>query len=218
MVYYFFHALQGCKRGVSYVFDRDLTREESDDEEEYVGSNSSEGGGNLSQSYCNDASSQVISDEQQQEEEDRDEEEGNAPGAGVGLNFEEHKKSFYCKYSAIYEKVKSTSHLIDDLKYSWILGILRAPPSKKDTMHIRKTRQIYSLGGNVENYCITRDGKTVTTYERVFEVLMMAHQKLGHARDIKKNKDAINDDLRYYGVPRSAVKCFVDTCPLVSLL
>jgi len=182
----------------------------------------------LSQSYCNDASSQVISDEQQQEEEardeqqqeeeDRDEEEGNAPGAGVGLNFEEHKKSFYRKYSAIYEKVKSTSHLIDDLKYSWILGILRAPPSKKDTMHIRKTRQIYSLGGNVENYCITRDGKTVTTYERVFEVLMMAHQKLGHARDIKKNKDAINDDLRYYGVPRSAAKCFVDTCPLVSLL
>jgi len=183
-----------------------------------VGSNSSEGDGNLSQSYCNDASSQVISDEQQQEEEARDEEEGNAPGAGVGSIFEEHKKSFYRKYSAIYEKVKSTSHLIDGLKYSWILAILRAPPSKKDTMHIRKTRQIYSLGGNVENYCITRDGKTVTTYERVFEVLMMAHQKLGHARDIKKNKDAINDDLRYYGVPRSAVKCFVDTCPLVSLL
>ena len=185
----------------------------------------------MSQSYCNDASSQVISDEQQQEEEasdeqqqeeeardeqqqeeeDIDEEEGNAPGAGVGLNFEEHKKSFYRKYSAIYEKVKSTSHLIDDLKYSWILAILRAPPSKKDTMHIRKTRQIYSLGGNVENYCITRDGKTVTTYERVFEVLMMAHQKLGHARDIKKNKDAINDDLRYYGVRRSAVKCFLLT-------
>jgi hypothetical protein len=39
---------------------------------------------------------------------------------------------------------------------------------------------------------------------------------LGHARDVKKNKDTINEDMNYYGVPRVAVKCFVDTCSMVS--
>jgi hypothetical protein len=45
---------------------------------------------------------------------------------------------------------------------------------------------------------------------------MEAHCKLGHARDVKKNKDAVNNDLMYYGVPRVADKCFVATCPMVS--
>jgi hypothetical protein len=59
----------------------------------------------------------------------------------------------------------------------------------------------YSLQGNVENYCVARDGKTVTKFERDFDVILMAHQKVGHARDVKKNKNTVNDDLMYYGVP-----------------
>jgi hypothetical protein len=58
----------------------------------------------------------------------------------------------------------------------------------------------------------------VTTFESVFDIIMMVHQKIGHAHDVKKNKDTVNDDLIYYGVPRVAVKCFVDTSPMVSKL
>ena len=53
-------------------------------------------------------------------------------------------------------------------------------------MNLRKVRSIYTLEGNVEKCCIYRDGKIVTTYEAVFDVIRMAHQKIGHARDIKK--------------------------------
>ena len=35
--------------------------------------------------------------------------------------------------------------------------------------------------------------------------------------DVLKNKSIINDDLGYYGVPFNAVKCFIKTCPLVSV-
>jgi hypothetical protein len=133
----------------------------------------------------------------------------------IGM-MQHHKKSFYEKYAPMYEAVKGTTHLITEDKYQWILDVLIAPPSKQDKMNARKARATYSLTGNVDMYCITRDGKTVTTYERVYDVIAMAHQKLGHARDIKKNKDVVNEDMGYYGVPRSAVKCFVETCPMVS--
>jgi hypothetical protein len=32
----------------------------------------------------------------------------------------------------------------------------------------------YSLQGNVENYYVARDGKTVTTFEWVFDVILVA--------------------------------------------
>jgi hypothetical protein len=128
----------------------------------------------------------------------------------------EHKKSFYEKYAPVYEAVKGTTYLITEEKYQWIVDVLRAPPSKQDKMNARKARATYSLTSNVDEYCITRGGKTVMTYERVYDVIAMAHQKLGHARDIKKNKDVVNEDMGYYGVPRSAVKCFVETCLMVS--
>jgi hypothetical protein len=128
----------------------------------------------------------------------------------------EHKKSFYQKYTPLWEAVKGTRHLITDEKYNTILSVLQSKPLKSDSMNMRKFRNIYSLQGNVENFCIAHDGKTVTTFERVFDVILMAHQKLGYARDVKKNKNTVNDDLMFYGVPRVCVKCFIDTCPIVS--
>lgn len=108
------------------------------------------------------------------------------------------------------------THLITDEKYNIILSVLRSKLLKTDPMNMRKYRSIYSLQGNIENFCIAHDGKTVTTFERVFHVILMAHQKLGHARDGKKNKNTVNDDLMFYGVPRVCVKCFIETCPIVS--
>jgi hypothetical protein len=32
--------------------------------------------------------------------------------------------------------------------------------------------------------------------------------------DVLKNKNIINDNLGYYGVPFNAVKAFIDTCPM----
>jgi hypothetical protein len=131
--------------------------------------------------------------------------------------YEEHKKSFYALYAPMYDSVKTSTHLITDEKYSWILGILQAAPVKQDSMAVRKIWHVYALSGNVERNCVFHDGKKVTTYESVFDVILTAHRKIGHARDVKKNKDTVNDDLKYYGVPRAAVKCFIDTCPIVSL-
>jgi hypothetical protein len=52
--------------------------------------------------------------------------------------YEEHKKSFYCMYTPMWETVKSTTHLITDEKYAWIQSVLQAKPHKKDTMNMRK--------------------------------------------------------------------------------
>jgi hypothetical protein len=52
----------------------------------------------------------------------------------------------------------------------------------------------------------------------VFEVILEAHLKLKHARDTRKNKKCINDDLGYYGVPEQAAQCFIDTCPTASYI
>jgi len=50
-------------------------------------------------------------------------------------------------------------------------------------------------------------------------VILVAHQKVGHVRDVKENKNTVNDDLMYYGVPRRVcVKCFIETCPIVSIV
>jgi hypothetical protein len=57
----------------------------------------------------------------------------------------------------------------------------------------------------------------VTTYEEVFEVIQEAHVKLKHARDTRKNKKCINQDLVFNGVPEQAVACYIDTCPTVSV-
>ncbi len=37
-------------------------------------------------------------------------------------------------------------------------------------------------------------------------------------KDILKNKTLINDGLGYYGIPYNAIKLFVRTCPLGSLM
>jgi hypothetical protein len=86
--------------------------------------------------------------------------------------YDEHNKLFYAMYQPLYESAKSCSHLLDDKKYNYILSVLQDPLSKSDPMSIRKIRSTYVLHGIEENYCIARQGKTVTTYKRIFDIII----------------------------------------------
>jgi len=150
-----------------------------------------------------------------------DEEEDDGPnGRDLGdpmQLYNAHKDSFYRSYTTMYEKVKGTTHLISNETYAYIVSVLtRKPIPKNESMKDRKYRATYKLSGNIEGACLFRGGQTVTTFERVFDVILEAHKKLSHAKCPRRNKLTINRDLNYYGVPQDAVKCFIDCCPMVS--
>jgi hypothetical protein len=86
----------------------------------------------------------------------------------------------------MFESVKTSTHLITNEKYAHILAMLQAEPSKKDSMATRKIRNVYQSSGNVERHCVFCDGKKVTTFESVFDVILVAHRKIDHVRNIKK--------------------------------
>jgi len=71
------------------------------------------------------------------------------------------------------------------------------------------------LVGNVESNCLRRhwngELQPVPTYENVFEIIHTNHIALGHAKDKRKNKIAINQ--KWYGVPMSAVELYLSLCP-----
>jgi hypothetical protein len=183
-------------------------------DEDYKGSDASSEAEELSQSYINE--DEELDEETAKVEELEAQLETDPTQSFNAFMYKEHKAAFYRKYTPLYESAKCSTHLITNDKYDWILSMLQCQPQKRDPMNVRKARAIYELRGNVEHHCVFRDGKVVTTFERIFDVILQAHQKLGHARDVKKNKDTINEDMNYYGVPRVAVKCFVDTCSMVS--
>jgi hypothetical protein len=191
-----------CKARTRYSFSSTEPANDAEDEE-YTESIANSDDGLLTASYANE--NEVTADD----DVDHDSDEAYSL-------YQAHKKSFYESYTPMYEAVKSSTHLIDDEKYNSVIAILQAVPSKKDTMNTRKIRKVYTLSGNAERHCLYRDGLKVTTFESVFDVILMAHRKIGHARDLKKNKDTLKDDLKYYGIPRADVKCFIETCPIVS--
>jgi hypothetical protein len=53
---------------------------------------------------------------------------------------------------------------------------------------------------------------SITTYEDVFDVMQSTHESLGHPRDYRKNKYAL-DEL-YFKIPEQCVKIFLKLCPL----
>jgi hypothetical protein len=60
-----------------------------------------------------------------------------------------------------------------------------------------------------------RKNKVVTTFEKVFNVILEAHSRISHAQNPKSNLTCITETLGCYGVPVEAVKHFINTCPLV---
>ena len=128
-----------------------------------------------------------------------------------------HKRDFYNLYQPYYKKTTNT-HLITDSKYNEILRLLRTKAKTTERGNTRKMRQTYQLAGNVENQCIYRKGKRVTTFERVFDAILEAHSSIGHSRDHRKHKDYLRDNLNYFGIPGPAVQMFINTCPTVSIV
>lgn len=91
---------------------------------------------------------------------------------------------------------------------------MKSKKSKDDTAVEKKYRKLYTLeSAAVSDRCIRRDGLLVTTYEKVFDVILEAHKKVGHRRDPRMHKTVINNDLGYYVVPATAVSFFIDCCP-----
>jgi hypothetical protein len=128
-----------------------------------------------------------------------------------------HKRDFYNIYRPYYKKTTNT-HLITDAKYKEILRLLRTKAKTSERGNTRKLRQTYQLVGNVENQCMYRKGKIVTTFERVFDAILEAHSSIGHSRDHRKHNDYLRDSLNYFGIPGPAVQLFINTCPTVSLV
>jgi hypothetical protein len=84
---------------------------------------------------------------------------------------ETHKSDFYNLYKPYYQKT-SNSHLISDAKYNEILKLLHTKAKTTERGNTRKMHQTYQLACNVENRCLYRKGKVVTTFERVFDVIL----------------------------------------------
>jgi hypothetical protein len=130
--------------------------------------------------------------------------------------YQEHKKAFYATYTPLFKDLQDATNLITREKYNYIIKVLKTPKSTTERGVVRKIRKTYNLDGAVDGFCLYRAGKIIPTFESVFDVILEAHQQTGHHRDIPPLKSVINGFLNYYGVPRNACVCFIDTCPMVS--
>jgi len=127
-----------------------------------------------------------------------------------------HREAFYRRYLPLYNKVKQGTNLITDAKYEELVQLLSNPLPKGASMTNRNNRRKYELVGNIAGHCLYRNGLVVTTVETVFAVILEAHIRLNHARSNFNNKECIKKQLGYYGVPKTAVRCFIETCAVVS--
>lgn len=77
-------------------------------------------------------------------------------------------------------------HLISKEKYNELVRLHRTKYEKKEAAWYLKYWATYSLCSNVEGHCLYRewDGKmkVVPTDETVFDIILEAHSKGGHAK------------------------------------
>jgi len=78
-----------------------------------------------------------------------------------------------------------------------IRDIIRTQKGKKEKPIIVKYRRLYSIVGNVADRCLYRKNKVVTTFEKVFDVILEAHSRISHAQNPKSNLTCITDTLGY---------------------
>jgi hypothetical protein len=131
--------------------------------------------------------------------------------------YQKHKCNFYNRYQPNYERASNT-HLIDDVMYVEILEVCLRPLGSRFDNCKRGYRSKYQIQGNIQCQILYRGNLAVTTYDPVFDLILEAQNKLSHARDVKKNKKCINEDLGYYGLPEQVIQCFIDTCHMVSYI
>jgi hypothetical protein len=99
-----------------------------------------------------------------------------------------HHEAFYDAYIPEWEKVCKSTHLINQEKYDEIVALLRTERQPKEPPHCHKYRSTYALFSNVASRCLYRlcdkskTYKAVPTVETVFDVILEAHSKGGHAK------------------------------------
>jgi hypothetical protein len=83
-----------------------------------------------------------------------------------------HKDAFYRAYKPYYEGASNSTKLITNEKYDWIKNIISQPKGKNESAVILKYWWLYNIVGNVEQRCLYRQNKVVTTFEEVFDVIL----------------------------------------------
>jgi hypothetical protein len=99
-----------------------------------------------------------------------------------------HREAFYEAYLLEWEKVSKSTHLINQDKYDEIVVLLRTERQPKEPPRCHKYRSTYALCSNVASRCLYRlcdkikTYKAVPTVETVFDIILEAHSKGGHAK------------------------------------
>jgi hypothetical protein len=99
-----------------------------------------------------------------------------------------HREAFYEAYLPEWEKVCKSTHLINQQKYDEIVALLRTERQPKEPPRCHKYRSTYALCSNVAGRCLyrlcdkTKTYKAVPTVETVFDIILEAHSKGGHAK------------------------------------
>ena len=131
----------------------------------------------------------------------------------------EWRKQFYDLYMPKFSVMKNST-LIGKEKYQEIVSLLlqlssrhkKQPKSKFE----RDVEKKYVLVGNIDKrclYCRTPNGTVaITTLEEVFDVMRTIHYSLGHPRDFRKNKVALDE--KYFKIPEKCVRLFLQLCPM----
>jgi hypothetical protein len=115
----------------------------------------------------------------------------------------------------------SNSTVITREKYDEIVQTLLQNSTimkgKKLSKRERDCVKKYVLVGNIVGKCLYWKGSfnnhlSITAYEDVFDVMQSTHESLGHPRDYRKNKYAL-DEL-YFKILEQCMKSFLKLCPL----
>ena len=74
-----------------------------------------------------------------------------------------HRQAFYRYYNEYYERVKGSTHLINNAKYDEIVSILQQEKVKGESGVAYKYCKYYELHGNATHHNLYCEGKVVTT-------------------------------------------------------
>lgn len=139
---------------------------------------------------------------------------------------EHHREVFYSLFGPIYEQLKATGHpILRSEEYNEIASFLVDYENGVSAANLassrwrkrykvstkRKEQDPINLNDANDNILMRLD-RRVVMYDKIFDVIKLVHDQLGHPRDARRQKVAI--DATYYGVSEKLVKIFIDTCPL----
>jgi hypothetical protein len=128
----------------------------------------------------------------------------------------EWRKQFYALYTSKFEVIKNST-LIKDDKYAEIVSVLfdlsTCAKKQPKTKFERDCQTKYLLVGNIEKRCLHRkipqsiETVRMTTFKEVFDAMSTIRYRLGHPRDFRKNKVALDKKNSKFQKSASAYFC-----------